>query len=322
MNRIFLLFVICGAWACGGNETDQPEVRFTIDVGTPLGTVADQLVELGVISSANRFKLYARITGKQRSIQTGIYDLPTRSSNRTILRVLTSGMVATHSIVIPEGMMTSEIANLVPSIGIPRAEFLAAIEDSTIIESLGLSTTNLEGFLYPSTYDVPVGATARAFVRQMVNEFRNRWRPEWDARAAEIGFSRFEVVTFASIIEGEVMYGPDRPLVSSVYHNRIARGMRLQADPTIILALGNRRRLFERDYLFDSPYNTYLIDGLPPGPIGQPSAASMEAALYPQETDFLFIVADTTGRHIFSRTLREHNAHVTALRVIWARQRR
>lgn len=322
MNKIFLLCVICATWACNASDTNQPVVRFTIEPGTPLGTVANQLVELDVISSANRFKLYARITGKQRSVQTGTYDLPTRSTNRTILHMLTSGMVATHRIVIPEGMMTSEIANIVPAIGISSAEFLTAIEDSTILESLGLSTANLEGFLYPSTYDVPVGATARALVLQMVDEFRKRWRPEWDARAAEIGFSQVEVVTFASIIEGEVMYGSDRQIISSVYHNRISRGMRLQADPTIIFALGNRRRLFERDYLFESPYNTYLIDGLPPGPIGQPSAASIEAALYPEDTDFLFLVADTTGKHIFSITLREHNAHVTELRSIWARQRR
>jgi UPF0755 protein len=318
-----LAIVVALAISCGPGTTDEgPTVRVTISPGTPLGVVANELAELEVIGSARAFKLYARITGKQRAIQTGIYDIPFNSSNSTILRMLTSGAVATNRLVVPEGLMTREIADLMPGLGISSEDFNEAIKDSAILQSLDIPAPNLEGFLYPSTYEVPVGATAQDVVRQMVGEFRNQWLPEWDTRAVELGFSRFEVVTFASIIEGEVMYGTDRPLVSSVYHNRIARGMRLQADPTIIFALGTRRTLYERDYRFSSPYNTYLIDGLPPGPIGQPSAASIEAALFPEQTDLFFFVADTTGRHIFSRTLREHNGHVAQLRVIWARQRR
>jgi UPF0755 protein len=142
----------------------------------------------------------------------------------------------------------------------------------------------------------------------MVAEFEGRWRPEWDTRLVELGMTRHEAVILASIIEGEVRYGPDRKFVSSVYHNRLERGMRLQADPTVIYALGLRRRLFQRDYRTPSPYNTYLIDGLPPGPISQPSEASIEAALYPHDTDYLYFVARGDGKHIFSRTYDEHLA--------------
>ena len=132
--------------------------------------------------------------------------------------------------------------------------------------------------------------------------------------------TRQEVVTLASIIEGEVRYGPDRPYVSSVYHNRLERGMRLQADPTVAYALGERRRLFERDYLVRSPYNTYVVDGLPPGPISAPSTASIVAALYPAHTNFLYFVARPDGRHVFSRTYAEHRRAVADVRRMEGRQ--
>jgi UPF0755 protein len=148
----------------------------------------------------------------------------------------------------------------------------------------------------------------------MLSEFEAQWRPEWDARLDELGMSRHEVVILASIIEGEVRYDPDREYVSSVYHNRLERGMRLQADPTVIYALGTRRRLYEKDYQTRSPYNTYLIYGLPPGPINQPSAASLEAALFPARTDFLYFVARPDGKHVFSRTYREHLAAIREVR--------
>jgi UPF0755 protein len=121
-------------------------------------------------------------------------------------------------------------------------------------------------------------------------------------------------VTLASIIAGEVRYEPDRAYVSSVYHNRLERGMRLQADPTVVYALGRRRRLYERDYQTPSPYNTYLIDGLPPGPIGSPSRASIEAALYPARTRFLYFVARPDGQHVFSLTYAEHLRTIREIR--------
>jgi UPF0755 protein len=148
----------------------------------------------------------------------------------------------------------------------------------------------------------------------MVAEFEDQWRPEWNARLEELGMSRDEIVTLASIIEGEARHSGDRPYVSSVYHNRLDRGMRLQADPTVIYALGRRRRLFERDYELSSRYNTYRIDGLPPHPIGQPSAASIEAALYPRRTNFLYFVAGEDGKHVFSRTYSDHLATIRAIR--------
>ncbi len=148
----------------------------------------------------------------------------------------------------------------------------------------------------------------------MVEEFETRWRLEWSRGAKSMGFSRDELVTLASIVSGETREASDRPLVASVYLNRLRCGMRLQADPTVVYALGSRRRLQNRDYRTPSPYNTYLNDGLPPHPIGQPSTASIVAVLHPPSTEFLFFVAGADGKHVFSDSYREHLAAIRKIR--------
>jgi UPF0755 protein len=281
-----------------------------------LASVTDTLLANRIIDSPRWFRLYATMRGEDRSIQAGIYDLRPGSSPREVLRALVAGAAASQRLVIPEGMMLSEVVNAVEQqLGIPAESTLVASQDSQLLASLGIEAETLEGYLYPSTYFVRVGVGARDVVRQMVAEFETQWDPAWDARLDTLGLSRHEAVILASIIEGEVLDGRDRKFVSSVYHNRLnTPGWRLQADPTVIYALGRRRRLYQRDYEFQSPYNTYQVDGLPPGPIGQPSAASIEAALYPERTDFFFFVAQPDGQHVFSRTLREHNAAVARVR--------
>ena len=282
-------------------------MRVTIPRGATLVAVADTLEARGVIRSPQIFRFHSRLTGRQRSIRAGTYDFPTQTSARRALRILLRGRLAERRVVLPEGLMLTEVAEMVrQQLGVPADSFLAAARDSALLATFGISAPSAEGYLYPSTYLAPVGASARDIVSQQLNEFRGRWRPSWDGRLDSLGMTRHQAVVLASIIEGEARYGPDRPYVSSVYHNRLRHGMRLQADPTVIYALGRRRRLYEKDYRFASRYNTYLIDGLPPGPIGQPSAASIEAALYPVKTDFLYLVARPDGKHIFSRTLREH----------------
>ena len=192
--------------------------------------------------------------------------------------------------------------------------FREATRSPDLLSRVGARGPTLEGYLYPETYHVGLAISARALVEHMVSEFESHWLDPWDARLDSIGLTRDEAVTLASIIEGEVLDPLDRKYVSSVYHNRLNGGMRLEADPTVIYALGERRRLFFRDYRTRSPFNTYLHDGLPPGPIGQPSAASIEAALYPNRTGFLFFVAGPDGKHIFSRTYREHQGAIRQLR--------
>jgi UPF0755 protein len=148
----------------------------------------------------------------------------------------------------------------------------------------------------------------------MTDSFEARWLPEWDSRLDSLGLARDEIVTLASIIEGEDPHELDRLLVSSVYGNRLATGLRLQADPTVVYAIGRRRRLYNKDYGVQSEYNTYKIWGLPPSPISQPSAESLEAALYPAPSEFYYFVARSDGRHVFSRSYREHLATIRKIR--------
>lgn len=183
---------------------------------------------------------------------------------------------------------------------------MAAAGSPALLTRLRARGENLEGYVYPSVYYVRLGASVDEILDQLADTFEVHWNPEWDERLDFLGLTRDEAVTLASIIEGEGPAEEDLREISSVYHNRLNRGMRLQADPTVVFALGERRRLLNRDYTTDSPFNTYLIDGLPPSPIGNPSSASIEAALYPDSTDFFFFVAQPDGRHRFSVTYEEH----------------
>lgn len=307
--------VLAGGAACGAAPPTGEPVRVTIPRGATLAAVADTLAAHQIIDSPRWFRFYATVLRRDRSIQAGIYDLHRHRPAGEVLRALVSGRAAFQRLVIPEGLTVAEVAREVEQqLGVPAESVLAAARDSLRVARVAPGARSLEGYLYPSTYFVPVPPTADAVVTQMVREFEDRWQAAWNARLDSMGLSRHAIVTLASIIEGEVRHDRDRPYVASVYHNRLRQGWRLQADPTVIYALGRRRRLYERDYLYPSPYNTYLHDGLPPGPIGQPSAASLEAALYPATTDFFFLVAQADGHHVFSRTLREHTAAVARVR--------
>jgi UPF0755 protein len=300
---------------CATPPPSRTPVRVEIPRGATLAAIADTLHKYDVIDAPRWFRIYTKLSGHERAIRAGVYDLHRHRPVGEVLTALTTGGGAYQRLALPEGLMLAEVAEQVErQLGIPVDSVLAAARDPVLLARVAPEARSLEGYLYPSTHYVPIRATARDVVRQMVAEFEARWRPDWNARLLELGLSRHELVTLASIIEGEVRHERDRRYVSSVYHNRLRAGWRLQADPTVIYALGRRRRLFEKDYQLTSPYNTYQIESLPPGPIGQPSAASLEAALYPAETSFFFLVAQPDGQHVFSRTLREHLEAVRRIR--------
>lgn len=301
-------------FACGAPAGPPLQVR--IPEGASLSAAADTLVSHGLLESPRWFRIYARVFGKAHEIKAGVYQIPTGLSAPRLVRLLTEGRAALRRLVLPEGLMLTEVAGAVSQqLGVAPALFDSAARSPAIVQRVAPGASSLEGYLYPSTYLVRFGATAPELIDQMVAEFEAHWQPGWNARLDSLRMTRHQIVILASIIEEEVRYAPDRAYVSSVYTNRLRRHMRLQADPTVIYALGIRRRLYEKDYLRRSPYNTYLIDGLPPGPIGQPSEESIRAALYPADTDFLFFVAQPDGKHVFSRTLKEHLAAIQAARV-------
>jgi len=317
MRRLAAIGALVAIAACGPTDRIAPaeSARFTVPRGATLAAVADSLHAQGLVGSARLFRFYAVVSGRSRRVQAGTYDIPANASVREVLRILVSGRPALRRLAVQEGLMLPEIAAaLAEQLGVATDSVLAAARDDSLRAALSVERPTLEGYLYPSTYLVRLDATPRQVVRQMVAEFERRWRPEWNDRLQALGMSRDEIVTLASIIEGEVRYEPDRAYVSSVYHNRLRLGMRLQADPTVIYALGERRRLFERDYRTPSPFNTYLIDGLPPGPIGAPSEASLRAALYPARTPFLYFVARSDGQHVFSSTYAQHLRAIEEIR--------
>jgi UPF0755 protein len=286
--------------------------------GSSYDQALDSLQAHGLIANRDWFSLYARIRRLPGSLKSGIYTFDKGESWSSIIRTLKKGRGAEARFTVTEGMMGFEVAERASSwLGVPRDSFKAAMRDTALERELGIRPypAGVEGYMYPTTYVVPMRMRARDLMKLMVHEFIARWKPEWDARCTELHMTRHEIVTLASIIESEVRYRPDRPYVSAVYHNRLKRGMALQADPTILYAHGRRlHRVWERQLQIKSPYNTYLNPGLPPGPISQPSDSSIIAALYPAPIGYLYFVAQPDGKHIFSASYADHLAAIKRVR--------
>ncbi len=312
------LLLLVAAAACGSPSDDAPKVTVTIPRGSTFEQAVDSLTARGVIAHAGWFRLYARARGLPASLKSGIYAFHRDEAWSDVVATLETGRGIEVRFTVLEGMMGFEVAERARVwLGIPHDSFFAAVRDTALQRELGIrpNPAGVEGYLYPTTYYVPAGIHARELVRIMTHEFISRWPPEWDGRLAPLHMTRHEIVTLASIIEAEVRYRPDRPYVSAVYHNRLKRGMPLQADPTINYAYGRRlRRVWEKNLQIRSPYNTYQHTGLPPGPISQPSDSSLFAALEPAPTGYLYFVAQSDGKHVFSATYADHLAAIRRAR--------
>ncbi len=306
--------MLAAALASCGAQNEAPRVPVDIPPGATLAAAVDSLAAAGVVDHPGLFRLYARLRGLGGALKSGVYLLRPHADWGDVVAALERGRGVEARFVVVEGLMLREAAAAAQAqLGVPRDSFLAAASDPALLRGLGVppETRTAEGYLFPTTYLVPAHIGARELVRVMAREFTAQWQPEWQARLDTLRASRHEIVTLASIIEAEVRYDPDRPYVSAVYHNRLERGMRLEADPTVVYVYGRRlRRVWEKNLAVRSPYNTYLHSGLPPGPIGQPGRASLVAALYPAEAPFLYFVAQPDGKHIFSTTFAEHLAAI------------
>jgi len=313
---LLVLLVLLVA-ACGGASQGR-KTTVTVPRGATFGQAVDSLVSRGVIDHPGWFRLYARARGLPGALKSGIYTFRVKDDWSDVVTALKAGRGSEIRFTVLEGMMAFEVAERARVwLRIPRDSFFAAVKDTALQRELGISVNpaGVEGYMYPTTYTVPVGIKARDLVRIMTHEFIERWPREWDARVAQFGMTRHQVVTLASIIEAEVRYRPDRPYVSAVYHNRLKRRMALQADPTINYAYQRRlRRVWEKNLRIRSPYNTYLHPGLPPGPISQPSDSSMYAALDPAPVGFIYFVAQPDGKHVFSESYADHLAAIRRAR--------
>ena len=305
--------------ACAGSN-NAPE-RVTLPPGASFAAVTDTLAEHGIIRSRRGFKLLARLRGVDRSVQAGMYEFPPGTFAWKVLDVLARGAAISRKFTVPEGLTIRDVAALAAErLGMPEDTVLAAASDSRAASAfLGYPVRSFEGFLRPETYALPVETRAPELVRLMAESFRTAWKPAWDRRLDSLGMTQLQLVTLASIVEGEARADDERETIAGVYHNRLRIGMALQADPTvqyaIALATGRRKpRLYQKDYQFSSPYNTYLHPGLPPGPVNSPSLRSLEASLYPAAVPYLYFVATPEGRHLFGKTYTEHLRNIAKLR--------
>jgi len=311
-HSAFRTCLVLALAAC--SSPDGPRVTVAIPPGTSLDAAVDSLAAHHVVGHAGLFRQYARLRGLAGSLKSGVYLLRQDESWSDVVAALARGRGVEQRFRVREGLRLVEVADLARvGLGIPRDSFIAAAQDPELLASLSLpeGTASAEGYLFPTTYLLPLHIGARELVRVMTHQFVGQWSPEWQARLDSVGLSRHQLVTLASIVESEVRYDPDRPFIAAVYRNRLRRGMRLEADPTVSYAHGRRlKRVWEKSLAVRSAYNTYLHAGLPPGPISQPGRASLAAALYPADVPFLFFVAQPDGKHIFSATYAEHQAAI------------
>ncbi len=292
-------------------QNQPPPKTVLIPEGSTFQQVASLLEREGLIRSRSAFLLLGRSQSADRKIHAGEYELNASMLPGDILARLLTGQVVLHPMTIPEGLTAVQIADLVAQHGVDRAEFLRLTQDRPFIDSLGISARTLEGYLYPDTYKFPRGVKAREVIVAMVDHLKVVMGPEFKARAKELNMTDHEVLTLASVIEKETGAGTERPEISAVFHNRLKKHIPLQSDPTVIYGLPNfDGNIHKKDLSSPSPYNTYRVSGLPPGPIANPGIEAIKAALHPSGSRALYFVSRNDGTHHFSSTLTEHNEAV------------
>jgi len=280
--------------------------------GSPLKKLATDLEKDGIINSANLFTFYAKVSGVAGKLQAGTYKFTDAMTPPEIMRKLAGGDVFEKRFAVPEGYSIFQVAEMLDSRGFFNKEpFLKECRNPQLLKELGIKAASVEGFLYPSTYSLLKIETPADLIRQMAGQFSKVYLEKFAAAEKNSRLSRLQIITLASIVEKEAVAPEEMPIIASVFHNRLKRGMPLQSDPTAIYgqrAFGGK--VSGSDVRRESPYNTYLIKGLPPGPIGNPGAASIEAVLSPAATGYYYFVAKSDGTHHFSVSLDEHNRAV------------
>jgi len=310
---IFVLFVAFALGAAAMHGLDRyrwpgplvEETQLVIPRGVSLEQIADLLAEEGVIEHPLLFRAIIRIKGLSRGLKAGEYAFGPAISMEQVAAVLQSGEVVVHRLTIPEGLTSAEILALVAA-------------EPTLDGEAG--PVPAEGAVLPNTYHFTRGEQRAAIIVRMTEAMTNALADLWPQRAKDLPLkSPEEALILASIVEKETAVPEERGLVAGVFVNRLRKGMRLQSDPTVVYGLSGGtgslgRALLRDDLKKDSPYNTYKISGLPPGPIANPGLASLQAVLNPEETEYFYFVADGTGGHAFAKTLKEHNRNVAKWR--------
>jgi len=327
MKRLLLLLLLLGFlgaagaggyafwWSHAAASSSPDEVIVEIPKGAGLSKIAVLLEKNGVLNGARQFRYYVRLQQKQNKLRAGEFRLRKDLTPSQLLDTLLTGEIVLHRMTVPEGLRAKEIAQLVQAAGLAtEAEFLAIVLDPAFTRALGIPADTLEGYLYPDTYAFEKGAGANGVAAAMVKRFQEVWTDDLKARAAGFGLTSHQAVTLASIVEKETGDPSERPVIAGVFYNRLKKGMRLQTDPTVIYGIKNYDGDIRKRDLLDATnlYNTYVIKGLPPGPIASPGAEALRAVAYPSTHSYFYFVAkgEGSGSHFFAPTLEEHERNV------------
>lgn len=314
---IALAYIAIQLYGVTDKATFVEPIEVEVPRGANLDLMADLFVEADMVDARWKFIIAARITGVDRKLRAGRYTFHQPLSPVELVKRLTVGGAFDVTVTFPEGYTVfqyAEIAN--DSLGITPDSLITLCFDDEFLDSINIKQKSCEGYLFPETYRLPESLSADYLIKRMYSHFLSIWSPDFARRAEELGFSRHEIITLASIIEGEAHVAWEQPVISSVYHNRLRHGMLLQADPTVIYGL----RCFDRELTLadldtsTSPYNTYRFPGLPPGPINNPGLSAIEAALWPDSSDYLYFVSNEDGTHWFTKTLQDHYDAIHAIR--------
>lgn len=302
---------------CSPHDFRKSPVTLDIAPGSRFRSIAEKLYESGCIQYPDLFTLWAILKNKTHSIKAGEYWLADPMSPDDILKKLTSGEVLLHSITIPEGYNIYEIARAWEQISDDSAEEFTTELDNFKSDLLERPLSGWEGYLFPDTYKFPKRTQSRTLITMMITRFSNIWKAEYEKSCNINGFDRHKIITLASLIEKEACIDEERPVISSVYHNRLRIGMLLQCDPTVLYARGPDKTgdITQSELDNDHPYNTYVKAGLPPGPICSPGESSIAAACFPASSRYLYFVASDENRHIFSESLDKHLRAVAQYRM-------
>src|SRR4030042_3566301 len=322
-NIIFILasiILLCCIYVAVELLTPLPTGGKNIEIKIPEGATFRQAVEIlsqeKLMRDKGLFLFIGRISGLDRKIRAGYYSITGSLSPLDIFKMLKRGQIIEYEITIVEGDSLREIAEKLSEKGIINKEnFMTLSSDEAFLALYDINAPTFEGYLFPDTYKIPKGMDPEYAIGMMINRMREKISSKLYARASELGFSERKILTLASIIEKEAVTDEERPLISAVYHNRLRKKIPLQADPTAIYGIKSfREKITVKDLRRRTPYNTYVINGLPPGPIASPSVKSIIAALYPADVPYIYFVSNDDRSHHFSVTAEEHLAAVKAYR--------
>lgn len=309
------LFLVCAMAAfqflsAGPGKSDE-KVVFEVPYGATFVQVAHRLVEQGLVRSYLRFRIFAKLTGQESRLKSGEYELDKGMTPQKILSVLASGKSIMYPVTFPEGINIFDMAQTLESRGFYKAtDFLKTVRDpETVNRLLGEPLPSLEGYLFPETYHLTKFTPLQELLSSMVQKFKQAYADV--APLATVRLTRHQAVILASVIEKETGAPEERPMISSVFHNRLLKGMKLQSDPTIIYGIWiesgeMKTNITKADILRPTAYNTYTVARLPVGPIANPGKDALAAALRPSQTEYLFFVSRNDGTHVFTKNYQDH----------------